>query len=92
MAIKYIGKYASPWASPEKLHTLNTGDWRYQRPLTKADKCSRCATCYVFCPVGCIREMGGWYAADMGNCKGCGICAGVCPTQAIRMIREAREE
>jgi phenylglyoxylate dehydrogenase delta subunit len=92
MTIKYTSKYESPWASPETLHTLNTGDWRYQRPITKVNKCSHCATCYIYCPVGCIKDMGGYYAADMGNCKGCGICAGVCPTNVIMMIREGRED
>lgn len=92
MAIKYTSKYESPWASPATLHTINTGDWRHQRPVTKQSKCGHCATCYIFCPTGCITDKGGYYGADLSTCKGCGICAHECPTKAITIIREVRED
>jgi 2-oxoacid:acceptor oxidoreductase delta subunit (pyruvate/2-ketoisovalerate family) len=86
--MKFTSEYEAPWASPEKLLVLDTGDWRYQRPLVKVDKCSQCGTCYLFCPAGCVRDMGSHFAADLDYCKGCGVCARVCPVKAIAMVRE----
>lgn len=80
--------YEAPWASPEKIFSLNTGDWRYQRPVAKASKCSQCGTCYLFCPLGCIKNMGTHFMANLDYCKGCGVCAKVCPATAITMARE----
>jgi len=83
-------KYEGPWVDvQEPLWALRTGDWRHQRPITKADKCSQCGTCYLFCPTGCIVDRGTHFAADLTYCKGCGVCAAVCPVNAIMMVREA---
>ena len=86
--MKHASEYESPWASPEELHIIDTGDWRYQRPVAKADKCCRCGTCYIFCPAGCITYTGTHFGADLNYCKGCGICAELCPVNAIIMVRE----
>ena len=87
--MKYISKYESPWASSDELHIIDTGSWRYQRPVMKANKCAQCGTCYLFCPADCIKDRGTHFAADMDYCKGCGICAAICPVNAIEMVRES---
>ncbi len=66
-----------------------TGDWRSQRPVLNKDRCIRCGICYIYCPEGCIRQgPGGYFEADLYYCKGCGICARECWTQAIHMEPE----
>ena len=65
-----------------------TGEWRSQRPVTKAEKCRQCGWCSIFCPSGCIREREYFFSADLDYCKGCGVCASVCPARAIAIVRE----
>lgn len=86
--MKYTSKYEAPWASAEKIMAMNTGSWRYQQPVTKVSKCCHCGTCYLLCPVGCIKDKGAYYAVDLEYCKGCGICARFCPVKAIALVRE----
>ena len=86
--MKFTSEYDGPWASPEELLTINTGDWRYQRPVVKADKCCQCGTCYLFCPGGNVRDIGTHFAAHLDYCKGCAVCARLCPVNAITMVRE----
>lgn len=73
-----------------------TGDWRQKRPvLVDPQVCSAvkqgavtCQLCWVFCPDACVsRSIGPTF--DLEHCKGCGICAEVCPTKAIEMVAEA---
>ena len=86
--MKHTSKYESPWASSDKLHIIDTGTWRYQRPVVKTSKCAQCGTCHLFCPVDCIKDRDTYFSADMDYCKGCGICAAICPVNAIVMVRE----
>ena len=81
-------RFHGPWASPGELHSARTGDWRHQRPVTRARKCAHCGTCYLFCPTGCVQDAGTHFSADLEYCKGCGICASMCPATAIVMVRE----
>ena len=71
-----------------------TGDWKTFMPIRDLEKCTVCLTCTMMCPEGAIRhrpEMGK-VEFDMTFCKGCGICANVCPTKAITMKIESDEE
>jgi pyruvate ferredoxin oxidoreductase gamma subunit len=66
-----------------------TGDWKSERPVWNHDKCIKCGICYLFCPEGCIREKeDGYFDANLFYCKGCGICARECWTEAIKMVEE----
>ena len=66
-----------------------TGDWRSERPTWNNDRCIKCGICYIYCPEGCIsHNPEGFFAADLYYCKGCGICARECWTQAITMVME----
>jgi pyruvate ferredoxin oxidoreductase gamma subunit len=66
-----------------------TGDWKSERPVWNHEKCIKCGICYLFCPEGCIREKeDGYFDANLFYCKGCGICARECWTEAIKMVEE----
>lgn len=83
-------KYQGPWTEVERdPFPLKTGEWRYQRPITKVGKCARCGLCYLFCPTGCVIDRGTFFTPNLDYCKGCGICARMCPVSAIRMVRES---
>jgi len=84
--MKFSSKYEGPWASPEQFLDLKTGDWRYQKPVVKKDKCCRCGSCYIFCSAGCIEDNGSHFSANLDYCKGCGVCARVCPVNAIALV------
>jgi 2-oxoacid:acceptor oxidoreductase delta subunit (pyruvate/2-ketoisovalerate family) len=86
--MKFRSKYEGPWADPGTLCVLSTGEWRYQRPVITTDKCCQCGWCYIYCPTGCIENKGTYFAADLDYCKGCSICARVCPVDAIKMVKE----
>ena len=86
--IKFRSRFEGSWADPKTMHILPTGEWRFQRPLTKAEKCCQCGWCYIFCPTGCIENRGTYFEANLDYCKGCSICARLCPVDAIRMVRE----
>jgi len=85
--MEFISQYEAPWGESTELFALDVGSWKYQKPVTKTSKCCHCGICYFFCPTGCVRDMGSYYAADLDYCKGCGICAGQCPINAITMER-----
>jgi 2-oxoacid:acceptor oxidoreductase delta subunit (pyruvate/2-ketoisovalerate family) len=86
--MQFRSKFEGPWATPEITLVIKTGEWRFQRPVTKVGKCRQCGWCYIFCPTGCIEEKGTYFTANLDFCKGCGICARVCPGNAIKIIRE----
>jgi len=81
-------KYIGPWAAGPQLLTLDVGDWKAQYPVVNKSKCCHCGNCYLFCPTGCIEDKGTYFEADLGFCKGCGVCAAECPATAIAMMRE----
>jgi pyruvate ferredoxin oxidoreductase delta subunit len=64
----------------------NTGDWRTYTPVVDQDTCINCLQCWIVCPDSAIlvedEEMVGY---DYDHCKGCGICAKICPVDAISM-------
>jgi 2-oxoacid:acceptor oxidoreductase delta subunit (pyruvate/2-ketoisovalerate family) len=70
-----------------------TGGWRAFRPIRDAERCTHCLQCWVFCPDSSILvEEGKIQGFDLAHCKGCGICAAVCPDKikCIAMVEEAK--
>jgi pyruvate ferredoxin oxidoreductase delta subunit len=66
-----------------------TGSWRAMCPQVDSDKCTHCMFCWLFCPDASVKvensKMAGF---DLKHCKGCGICAEQCPSDAITMVEE----
>jgi 2-oxoacid:acceptor oxidoreductase delta subunit (pyruvate/2-ketoisovalerate family) len=69
-----------------------TGSWRTFRPVRDEEKCTNCLRCWIYCPDSAIQvEDGKVTGIDLEHCKGCGICAEVCPPKinAIKMVQES---
>jgi 2-oxoacid:acceptor oxidoreductase gamma subunit (pyruvate/2-ketoisovalerate family)/2-oxoacid:acceptor oxidoreductase delta subunit (pyruvate/2-ketoisovalerate family) len=64
-----------------------TGSWKVFHPEYDKAKCTMCNFCWFYCPEGCIYRKEDRMEFDMEYCKGCGICANECPTEAIKMVR-----
>ena len=74
---------------PGNASQYQTGYWRSQRPIFNSNKCIKCGICQLFCPEGCVEQNAeGYFEANLFYCKGCGICARECWTQAITMVEE----
>jgi len=86
--MQFKTEFEGPWASCEQIIDSKTGEWRFQRPVTKTSKCRKCGWCYIFCPTGCIEVNDGCFSANLDYCKGCGVCARFCPANAIMLERE----
>lgn len=69
---------------------VETGQWRSVRPVWDGDKCISCLFCWNQCPDRAVNtdESGKVTGIDMFYCKGCGICAHICPKDAIEMKPE----
>lgn len=68
-----------------------TGTWRTFKPVHNAEKCINCYFCWEFCPDNSILiENDKVVGMNYFQCKGCGVCASVCPTKAIEMIKEEK--
>jgi len=66
-----------------------TGDWRTFKPVWDEEKCIHCLTCWISCPDSSILvEDGKVVGIDYEHCKGCGICAEVCPPRAKAITME----
>ena len=69
----------------------STGAWRLQKPIRRDEDCIDCLFCWVYCPdVACWtkdKSVKG-QQFDYDHCKGCAICAEICPKKAIDMVPE----
>jgi pyruvate ferredoxin oxidoreductase delta subunit len=69
---------------------FKTGDWRSEKPIWHEDRCIQCLQCWINCPDSSIlvaeQKMTG---IDYDHCKGCGICASVCPPKANAITMES---
>jgi len=68
---------------------FKTGDWRTEKPVFIAEKCTHCLLCVPVCPDSSIPvKESKRLDFDYDHCKGCGICAKACPFDAIKMVIE----
>lgn len=59
-----------------------TGGWRTLRPVRDTEQCTHCMICWVNCPDSSVLVKDSKVVAfDYDHCKGCGICANVCPVK-----------
>ncbi|MFH1847688.1 MAG: 4Fe-4S dicluster-binding protein [Candidatus Omnitrophota bacterium] len=68
-----------------------TGSWRSFRPIWLEEKCIHCLQCWLVCPDCAIAAKEGKFGGyDYDHCKGCGLCAYICPVKgkAIKMVKE----
>lgn len=72
----------------------NTGTWRTFKPVWSKEKCIQCKICWIHCPDSSILvdKDGNVTGIDYEHCKGCGICAALCPSKAkaINMVKEEK--
>ena len=90
-----------PWGglilTPGNAEEYLTGGWRTKRPVWQEENCIQCLFCWVYCPDSSVMVKDGKMTGfDYDHCKGCGICAEVCPgkkkVKAIVMESESRKE
>jgi pyruvate ferredoxin oxidoreductase delta subunit len=63
----------------------HTGGWRAFRPVRGEADCTHCFQCWLYCPDSSIlvdAENEKMMGFDLEHCKGCGLCAAVCPVNA----------
>jgi 2-oxoacid:acceptor oxidoreductase delta subunit (pyruvate/2-ketoisovalerate family) len=67
-----------------------TGGWRTGlKPEVELARCVNCSLCWLYCPDAAVRLEGTTFAGfDYDVCKGCEICAEICPVGAIEMVAE----
>jgi 2-oxoacid:acceptor oxidoreductase delta subunit (pyruvate/2-ketoisovalerate family) len=76
---------------PGSSQKYKTGTWRTFYPsfphIRDGTKCIHCLFCVRNCPENCIKitPRGKRGEVDFDYCKGCGICAEVCPVKVITM-------
>jgi pyruvate ferredoxin oxidoreductase delta subunit len=82
------GVVVQPGTSREEKKT----GWRIYRPRHKQAECIGCRDCELMCPDGAVFRIDKKkFDADMDACKGCGICAEMCPVDDIDMVLELEQ-
>jgi 2-oxoacid:acceptor oxidoreductase delta subunit (pyruvate/2-ketoisovalerate family) len=75
---------------PAEAPQPHTGGWRTGlKPDVDVSRCVDCLLCWLYCPDSAVVLDGQAFAGfDYDFCKGCEICAEICPVEAITMVEE----
>ena len=65
--------------------TANNLNEAIEQIVLDKEKCIDCDNCIIFCPDSSVNKQ---HDINYDYCKGCGICAHECPSDAIEMIKE----
>ena len=78
---------------PAEAPQPHTGNWRTGvKPSVQISKCVNCLLCWLHCPDSAVLlDDTTFIGFDYDYCKGCEICAEVCPVGAIAMVPEETE-
>jgi 2-oxoacid:acceptor oxidoreductase delta subunit (pyruvate/2-ketoisovalerate family) len=84
-----VGGIVQPAGAPRPA----TGTWRTgEKPVADLSKCVNCLLCWLYCPdAAVVVEDGVFVGFAYDYCKGCEICAEMCPADAIEMVPEATD-
>ncbi|OLS15248.1 MAG: pyruvate ferredoxin oxidoreductase subunit gamma /delta [Promethearchaeota archaeon CR_4] len=86
---------AGVWYVPGGSAKVQTGTWGVYKIKFLKENCINCQACYFSCPDMCIKrekdDKGIWHivGSDHIHCKGCRICAEVCPGKKGNKARVA---
>ncbi len=85
--LKNKGHEGTPCIKHEQV--INRGSWRIKEPKINYSKCIKCHMCWLYCPDSAITiKKDNYTEPNQKTCKGCGVCAEVCPVKCIVMIRK----
>ena len=75
---------------PGSAERPRTGGWRTGlKPDVDLSLCVNCLLCWLYCPDSSVLIDGVVFTGfDYEFCKGCEICAEMCPTGAIEMVAD----
>ncbi len=63
------------------------------KPVIDFSKCTKCKKCWLYCPDAAFKKNSeGFYECVERHCKGCGLCAKICPVKCINMVEVKNEE
>jgi len=81
-----------PVSKPSEASMGITGEWRVFKPVYDREECNRCLACWMFCPENVVSvDEEGYPVINYTYCKGCGVCASVCPKKNMHLVREKEE-
>ena len=74
-------------------YTASVASWRVEKPVFNIDVCIDCQNCWVWCPdTSIISRDKQMLGIDYDHCKGCAVCAEVCPTNPKSLIMFNEQE